>query len=571
MRRLVKKLVEVPRNRLELLPHFARLARSIAPVLPQITSMITKEIEREFRYFTKNNKAKGHMIESRIKNARYISELTKFRVAPPIVPLRCMEACMSDLMGGNVEVLCCIMEGCGRWLKRGPGGDRVNSITEGLEKRKSNGKFDLRMNALIVNALTYINPPPPAAKVVKVRPPMERYIKHIVENCDAGGRGVSGIKNFTDRSRRLNWKDQSEKGAGNLLSRYIIKATYRGRYTAMSSIAAGMKLMMNKGYGDELKVRVVDGLLEKIQRGLEQPHFQDSMRVVAFCRMVGELMKSNVMGGNAFWDLADKLLNFGHDIPQKLREESLKEGEEEEGHRTKAEGGEGEEGEGGEDQPAAKAVGVNKYATHDPRVPTPLDPPNNFMRIKLACTLIDSAAFVLCNVKANRDKLEKYLTHLQRYLFVKPSLPADIEFMVLDLFDSLDSKTGKSARAFKRYKTWEECQDIIGKWEAVEFAKKGASNIEEEEEEEEEEDDGNDDDDEEEEVVVEDEEEGEESVEEGDEDDEDDEGSSDDESDDDFSDSDSEDEDEEELEDPKVAHARYLQKLEEEAFEQEVR
>ena len=160
-KRLVKNLVEVPRNRMDLLPHFARLIRSIAPALPIVSEQVVKEVEREFRYFTRNNKAKGHMMESRVKNARYISELTKFRVAPPIVAIRCMQACMVELQGGNVEVLCCIMEGCGRFLKRGPGAQRIDDLIEGMEKKRKAGKMDPRMKSLIFNAINYVKPPPP--------------------------------------------------------------------------------------------------------------------------------------------------------------------------------------------------------------------------------------------------------------------------------------------------------------------------------------------------------------------------------------------------------------------------
>jgi regulator of nonsense transcripts 2 len=53
-----------------------------------------------------------------MRTARYLSELTKFRCAPPIVTLNCLALCNEDFTGYNVEIACCILESCGRFLYR---------------------------------------------------------------------------------------------------------------------------------------------------------------------------------------------------------------------------------------------------------------------------------------------------------------------------------------------------------------------------------------------------------------------------------------------------------------------
>ena len=115
-KRLVKTLFQVPRSRLDLLPYYARMVAILGRVYSDIASPVVVELEQQFHGQAKFKK--NHNLEGRLKTARYIGELTKFRVAPPIVSLRCFRRCLDDFNGGNVDVACCILESCGRYLYR---------------------------------------------------------------------------------------------------------------------------------------------------------------------------------------------------------------------------------------------------------------------------------------------------------------------------------------------------------------------------------------------------------------------------------------------------------------------
>ena len=115
-KRLAKTLFLVPRSRLDLLPYYSRMTATLDRVWGEIGPGLVTELEQQFHGQTKFKK--NHNIESRIRTARYIGELTKFRVAPPIVFLRCMRRCLEDFTGSNVDVACTLLEGCGRFLYR---------------------------------------------------------------------------------------------------------------------------------------------------------------------------------------------------------------------------------------------------------------------------------------------------------------------------------------------------------------------------------------------------------------------------------------------------------------------
>jgi len=111
--------------------------------------------------------------------------------------------------------------------------------------------------------------------------------------------------------------------------------------------------------------------------------------------------------------------------------------------------------------------------------------------------VVDSGAKELLLPRA-LPKLKKFLVHLQRYLFTKPVVPADIEFGVLDLYGKLDSmlksrtKTGQAGgqalSPFARFVSWKDTHEAVVKIELQEAAeaKQGVKEEEVVEEEEEE-------------------------------------------------------------------------------------
>jgi len=115
-KRLSRTLFLVPRNRFDLLPFYSRLAATVDRVWSDISSPLVTELEQQFHGQAKFKKNQN--LDARLKTARYIGELTKFRVAPPIVFLRCLRRCLDDFTGSNVDIACCLLETSGRFLYR---------------------------------------------------------------------------------------------------------------------------------------------------------------------------------------------------------------------------------------------------------------------------------------------------------------------------------------------------------------------------------------------------------------------------------------------------------------------
>ena len=58
-----------------------------------------------------------------------------------------------------------------------------------------------------------------------------------------------------------------------------------------------------------------------------------------------------------------------------------------------------------------------------------LDPPFNYFRIRLVCTLLETCGQFF-NKGLAKKRLDRVLAYFQRYLLAKPPLPLDVEFDV---------------------------------------------------------------------------------------------------------------------------------------------
>lgn len=139
-------------------------------------------------------------------------------------------------------------------------------------------------------------------------------------------------------------------------------------------------------YHQDFVVGIIDNVLEQITLGLEQNDFKFNQRRLADVKYLGELYNYKLVDSSVIFDMLYRIVMFGH--------------------------------EGGTPVPG--------------RVNT-LDQPDDFFRIRLVCTILDTCG--VCFDRGNsRKKLDFFLTFFQYYIKTKDSLPMDIDFIVQDGF-----------------------------------------------------------------------------------------------------------------------------------------
>jgi regulator of nonsense transcripts 2 len=199
-KRLVDELAAVPRQRLDLLPQYARIAAALSTVAfdpkASVSAQLSAQLKLEFRSLLRRKATaslRRDLHDVRLKNARFIAELTKFGHrfgAPPLLALSAVKACCEDFSGANVDVACALLEGCGRYLLNTKATKaKTEKLLAAILRLKNAKNLDPGRRALVENAFYACRPPQAlqrgvraAAKAKRLAetPLEERYARHLL-------------------------------------------------------------------------------------------------------------------------------------------------------------------------------------------------------------------------------------------------------------------------------------------------------------------------------------------------------------------------------------------------------
>ncbi|GAB1318794.1 mRNA decay protein [Madurella fahalii] len=373
--RLIKALTDVPKGRGDLLPSWARLVATLGQYMSDIPKGLVEYLDAEFRSLQRR-KEKEFLGQVRLSNIRYLAELTKFGIVPEHVVFHCLKVSLDDFSRMNIEIICNLLENCGRYLLRNPEtSPRMASFLETLQRKKSVQHIGQAERMLIENAVYYVDPPQRPAIQQKERTPMELFIRKLVY-ADLSKRNYSKILR---QIRRLHWE---EKEVVAVLHKVFSKPG-KIKYGNIHLLAILLSAIYR--YHTDFVIGVVDSVIESIAFGLEQNDFKFNQRRVAEVKYLGELYNYRMLEHPVIFDVMYKIMTFGH---------------------------------GGPPIPGR----IN-----------PFDQPDDFFRIRLISTILETCGMFF-NKGAAGKKLDYFLSFFQYYIHTKNPLPMDIEFLVQDIF-----------------------------------------------------------------------------------------------------------------------------------------
>ncbi|KAJ1022534.1 hypothetical protein NDA16_003523 [Ustilago loliicola] len=378
-RKLIKHLASLPRNRIDLAPYYARLAATLNRYMPDIGSGLTSLLEDEFRYLQR--KKNVDLTETRAKNARFISELTKFKVTPTHAIFHCIKTCLEDFTGPNIDVLASLLEGCGRYLLRTEATSaHMRSMLEMLRRKRAAANLDSRQLLLLNNAYYQCNPPKRKAIEQKVRTPMELYIRHLIYHVLS----KKMVDHVVLQLRKLPWDDSAVYG---WLKDAFTRA-WRIRYSNIHLLA--ILVYELDRFHASFAVEVIDQVLENIRIGMEENIFKHNQRRVATICYLGELYNYRLINSGIVFEQLWSLATFGHP--------------------------------NGRPWPGQVAL---------------LDAPDDYFRVRLICTLLDTCG-VCFDRGSLKKKLDDFLVFLNVYVLCKGQpLPMDVDFMLTETLETL--------------------------------------------------------------------------------------------------------------------------------------
>ncbi|KAK2730673.1 nonsense-mediated mrna decay factor [Colletotrichum kahawae] len=373
--RLIKALTEVPKGRGDLLPSWARLAATLGRYMPDIPKGLVDYLDAEFRSLQRR-KDKDFLGQVRLSNIRYLAELTKFGIVPEHVVFHCLKVSLDDFSRMNIEIICNLLENCGRYLLRNPEtSPRMATFLETLQRKKSVQHIGQAERMLIENAVYYVDPPDRPAIQQKERNPMELFIRKLVY-MDMTKRNYSKI---LKQIRRLHWE---EAEVVSILEKVFSKPG-KVKYGNIHLLAILLSALYR--YHPAFVVKVIDNVMESISFGLEQNDFKFYQRRISEVKYIGELYNYRMVEHPVIFDTMYKIMTFGHGgppIPGRLN---------------------------------------------------PFDLPDDFFRIRLIATVLETCGMYFAKGAAGK-KLDYFLSFFQYYIYTKHPLPMDIEFIIQDTF-----------------------------------------------------------------------------------------------------------------------------------------
>ncbi|QPC67545.1 hypothetical protein HYE67_009776 [Fusarium culmorum] len=303
--RLVKALTEVPKGRSDLLPSWSRLVATLGRYMPDVPKGLVDYLDAEFRSLQRR-KEKDFLGQVRLSNIRYLAELTKFGIVPEHVVFHCLKVSLDDFSRMNIEILCNLIENCGRYLLRNPEtAPRMMSFLETLQRKKSVQHIGQPERMLIDNAVYYVDPPERSAIEQKERTPMELFVRKLIY-VDMTKRNYSKI---LKQIRRLHW-EEAEVVA--ILEKVFSKP---GKVKYGSVHLLGILLSALYRYHPAFVVKVIDNVIESMTFGLEQNDYRFYQRRIAEVKYLGELYNYRMLEHPVIFDTMYKIMTFGYGGP----------------------------------------------------------------------------------------------------------------------------------------------------------------------------------------------------------------------------------------------------------------
>lgn len=374
--RLIKAVEDIPKGRSDLLPIYSRLIATLSKYMPDVAQGLVSYLDDEFRSLQRR-KSKDFLGQVRTQNVRYLAELTKFGVVPEHVIFHCLKVSLDDFSRMNIEIICNLLENCGRYLLRNPDtSPRMASFLETLQRKKGAQVLGQQERMLIENAIYYVNPPERAAIEQKERTPVELFLRKIMYQ-DLTRRTLDKT---VKQIRKMHWEEEE---VVNFLHKIFSKPG-KIKYSNIHLLAVILGTIHR--YHQDFAIGVIDDLLESITFGLELNDFKFNQRRIAEVKFLGELYIYRLVDSPLVFDTLYKLLNYGW--------------------------------QGG-------------YARPD--LYNPLDLPDDYFRIRLVCNLLETCGMYY-DKGAAKKKLDFFLTYLQYYVCTKDALPMDVEFIVQDAY-----------------------------------------------------------------------------------------------------------------------------------------
>jgi len=452
--RLISELARAPWSRCELLPYYSRIAVTLSNVFPQIGKGLMEYLEREFRGLLRRNDNKR--LESRLRNVRYIAELVKFNqgdFAPPEKAFYVLTTCFKDFSGQNIDCVCALLEGCGRYLYRLEETHKETArFLEVLMRHKMMRNLSPAYCTMVDNAFYFIIPPQNGGKrkVKRVKSNEELFVRYLLFEymdselpCDNFSAKVQEKEEPINAVKRRKSKSAMENDKLIVIVKMLNKLNWSLAETADLVTKSFISAVKKRNHVTPklceclisfptIAVQIEDNILACIEMALDFNDYRDYQKQLSFARMFADMFCYKMVDANTLFDTLYFIIQYGHSTQQSDTNERLV-------------------------CPRGPSNCIeNDASTFHPRVPFIHDPPHECFRLRLVCTILDPVCEFLKKGPL-QPRLKKFLVYLERYILSKSYVPLAMEYVLQDTFEKMNVTRASIS--------WEEANEKVAQLE----------------------------------------------------------------------------------------------------------
>lgn len=450
--KLVNELYHAPWSNTDLLPYYGRLVSILSRVYVDIGPSLMELLMKEFHGLLKFKKQDKSRYMSRIKNVKYIGEMVKFGLSNEYVGapvgefFHVLSLLFKNFTGYNIDCACALLECAGREMYRTPSTHlRCKQALEIMMRHRRVQRLTPNEELAIDNAYHHCIPPAneEVSRVKKVRSDVELYIRYVFIK-------INSIELSVNQLRKLDWEPENYQNTCDMVVRCAISSR-KHNMKVITSVC--QKIIALSEYFPRVASQFLDDLLENIELGLERNDHRHSQRRLGEMMILGQLFIDKVASLNTIFDVLFLTINHGHALPWPSHRES-----ENSSLTTAASSNSSEVDEAAQEQMRIHqrlrrlrgevhgGCGEKDASDFHPLVPFANDPSHDCFRIRLVCTLLDVCAKHLVKPPFIILKTDRFFAYFERYILCKKYVPRDVDFMVMDVIDSLTTHA-------KKYKT----------------------------------------------------------------------------------------------------------------------
>ncbi|PKI84303.1 mRNA decay protein [Malassezia vespertilionis] len=290
--KLCKHIMDVPCDRQNLYPFYARLTATLQCCMPSVLVQVLEALARDFRHLLSNGQGE-HKVSARRKLMLFYAELTQFHLVPIATIFQLLSNLLDQFKSHSIEMLAMFLGRCGRFLLLNRAlSARMLGYLEQMQRKRNALHLDMHDDAMLQNAY-YDCLPQEKTQEKQVPLSEEMQLLHFLFAHKMRPANVSAV---VEVLRRVDFA--REEHHKYLLQRFTRPWEYNTEvYAVLAQVLrflAGNKAFANK---------VVDNVIEQIQQCVETNAYAENQRKYALVRYFGQLYRSSIVADSTMLDM----------------------------------------------------------------------------------------------------------------------------------------------------------------------------------------------------------------------------------------------------------------------------